>query len=57
MKEPYKGSSQNCGTMVHDREELQRMVNYAYEHDMQIIVHAIGDRASLMVFDAYEKAI
>lgn len=57
MKEPYEGSSENCGTMVHDREELQRMVNYAYEHDMQILVHAIGDRASLMVFDAYEKAI
>lgn len=32
-------------------------MDYAYKNDMQILIHAIGDKASDMVCDAYEKAI
>lgn len=57
LNEPYLGSNDNYGVAVHDAEDLQNCVDYSYKNDMQIIVHAIGDRASDMVCAAYEKAI
>lgn len=45
------------GIMVHDEEDLQNCVDYAYEHNMQILIHSIGDRSSDIVCTAYENAI
>ncbi len=56
MNEPYVGTD-TYGTAVHDQEDTDRLVDYAYKRGMQIIIHAIGDRASDMVCDAYIKAI
>lgn len=56
MNEPYEGE-ENCGVAVHDEEELNNMIDYAYRNDMQILCHAIGDKASDMVCAAYEQAI
>ena len=57
MNEPYVNDGDNCGLMVHTKEDLQNCVDYAYDHGMQILVHTIGDKASDMVCDAYEEAI
>ena len=54
---PYADQKDTCGTMLHTEEDLQQCVDYAYKNHMQIIVHAIGDRASDMVCTAYERAI
>ncbi len=56
MHEPFEGTD-TCGTMVHTAEDLQNCVDCAYEHDMQILIHSIGDRAADMVCDAYINAI
>ena len=56
MNEPYVNSSEH-GTAVHNQNETNNLVDYAYKNNMQILIHAIGDRASDMVCAAYEKAI
>ncbi len=45
------------GTAVHDQEDTDRLVDYAYKNNMQILIHAIGDKASDMVCGSYIKAI
>jgi hypothetical protein len=57
MNEPYEGEEANSGMMRHTLEELQDCVDYSYSHDMQILLHAIGDKASDVAMDAYEDAI
>lgn len=56
MNKPYK-DTEGYGTAVHGQEELDRMTDYAYKHGMQILIHAIGDKASDMVCGSYVKAI
>lgn len=56
MNNPYAGTDE-YGTAVHDQEDLENLVDYAYKNDMQILIHAIGDKASDMICDAYVKAI
>lgn len=56
MNEPYVGTDEH-GTAVHDKDDLENLVDYAYRNGMQLLIHAIGDKASDMVCDAYIKAI
>ncbi|MBQ6662844.1 MAG: amidohydrolase [Firmicutes bacterium] len=56
MNEPYEGTEET-GTMIHDQEELQALVDSAYRAGCQILVHTIGDKASDMVAAAYAQAI
>ena len=56
MNKCYVGTD-TCGVAVHDREDIENLVDYSYKNGMQILVHAIGDKASDMVMDAYEKVI
>ena len=56
MNTPYVGTDE-YGTAVHKREELEEFVDYAYKNNMQILIHAIGDQASDIVCDTYIKAI
>mgnify|MGYP003374369660 FL=1 len=57
MNKPYVGTDDEYGIAVHDREDLENFVDYAYKNDMQMLIHAIGDKASDMICDAYIKAI
>lgn len=57
MNEPYEGEESNCGMIRHTIEELQDCVDYSYSHDMQILLHAIGDKAADIAMDAYEDTI
>lgn len=57
LNEPYVDQEDNCGLMVHTAEDLQCCVDYAYQHNLQMLIHSIGDRSSHMVCTAYEKAI
>lgn len=57
MNNPYVGTDDEYGIAVHDRKDLENFVDYAYKNDMQMLIHAIGDKASDMICDAYIKAI
>ena len=56
MNHPYVGTDQ-YGTAVHDQEDTDRLVDYAYKNNMQILIHAIGDKAMDMVVNSIEKAL
>lgn len=56
VKKAYKDNSGN-GMMLLTREELTKMAKLAYENNLQIGIHAIGDRAIEACIDAYETAI
>lgn len=56
MNSCYTGTD-TYGVAVHDRDDIYCMVDYAYKSNMQVLVHAIGDKASDMVMDAYERSV
>lgn len=56
MNNPYVGTDE-YGIAVHEWEELEKFVDYAYKNKMQLLIHAIGDKASEMICDAYIGAI
>jgi hypothetical protein len=56
LKEPYLGNLREQGILIWSREELEEMVLKAYESDVQLAIHAIGDRAVELVLDCFERA-
>ena len=56
MNNSYAGTDE-YGIAVHDREDLENFVDYAYKNGMQMLIHAIGDKAADMICDAYIKSI
>lgn len=56
MNNSYEGTDE-YGIAVHDREDLENFVDYAYKNGMQMLIHAIGDKAADMICDAYIKSI
>ncbi len=55
LNEPYSDDSTNTGICVYSQDELDKFTSYAHDNDIQIAIHAIGDKAMDMVIDAYEK--
>ena len=56
LSEPYSDMPETCGAPVYSQAVLDEMIGLANRNDMQIAIHAIGDRCLDMVLDAYEKA-
>jgi len=56
LSEPYSDMPENRGVAVLTSEKLEKLVNLAAKHRMQVAAHAIGDAAVEMVLDAYKKA-
>lgn len=56
LSEPYISTPETRGVPVLTSEELEKLVNLAAEHKMQVAAHAIGDAAVEMVLNAYKKA-
>ena len=54
---PYADDPNNCGIPIYTQEELDELLCYTHESGMQIAVHCIGDKASHMTLDAFEKAL
>jgi predicted amidohydrolase YtcJ len=57
LKKPYADKPGTNGMMLYAQKELDRLVLKAHEADLQLAVHAIGDRAMEKVLEAYEKAL
>lgn len=54
FNEPYSDDPENCGVANHSQEELNALVKEAYDKDLQIGVHMIGDKAIEMSLTALE---
>ena len=54
MLEPYEEESDNRGIMVLSEGELKAVVKRACQAGIALAIHAIGDRATHAVLDAYE---
>jgi predicted amidohydrolase YtcJ len=54
---PYSDKPETTGMMLYTQKELNRLVLKAHKADLQLAIHAIGDRAVESVLNAYEKAL
>lgn len=54
LLEPYADDPGNTGHNTYPLEDLRRVAALAMEHDYQLCVHAIGDRANREVLDVFE---
>jgi len=56
LLEPYTDLPESRGHNTLPIDDLERTAQIALEHDLQLCVHAIGDRANREVLDLYERA-
>ncbi|UCC75049.1 MAG: amidohydrolase [Gemmatimonadota bacterium] len=56
LLEPYSDLPSSTGLNTSPMEALHETARLAVEHDFQLCVHAIGDRANREVLDVYEAA-
>jgi len=57
FNEPYVGDPQNYGVIRIDPEILNEKVAIVHKNNLQICIHAIGDRAIDVALDAIENAL
>lgn len=57
FREPYVNNSNNCGVLYFTDEDLEKFFTKAHLADLQICMHAIGDRAIEQALHAYEKVL
>ncbi len=55
LLEPYTDSPESAGLNTATIESVEETARLAAEHDYQLCVHAIGDRANREVLDLYER--
>lgn len=55
LGEPYADQLDSCGTLYYSDEELSTWIESGLREDMQVCVHAIGDRALQQVVGIYEQ--
>ncbi len=56
MLAPYSDSPTSVGLPTNSPESIAETTQIALEHDVQLCVHAIGDRANREVLNVYERA-
>ena len=56
LTKPYLGNSEELGLLMWSKEELEDIVLKAHKNDIQLAIHAIGDRAIDLVLNSFEKA-
>ncbi|WP_294580307.1 amidohydrolase [uncultured Thomasclavelia sp.] len=57
MSEPYYDDPTTQGIPVYTKDEFKEMFDYANKHQMQIAIHAIGDKILDWIIEAYEYAL
>jgi predicted amidohydrolase YtcJ len=48
--------TESTGTLNYEQNELNRLVKYAHDHNFQVMIHAIGDRAIDAALEALSNA-
>lgn len=56
LNEPYEGHPDNRGIAAFSQEELDDLVAFFDQHQMQAAIHCIGDRSMDMVIEAIAKS-
>lgn len=56
LHEPYSDASDQTGLLVSSPDHIASIARAARQHGFQVGAHAIGDRGSTIVIDAYEQA-
>ena len=57
LRAPYSDDSGSTGIAIYPIEEVERLVLEADRGNVQLAIHALGDRAVSVVLDALEKAV
>jgi predicted amidohydrolase YtcJ len=57
LLEPYSDLPDTSGMNTMPLEDLEKMAQLAVSHDLQLAVHAIGDRANRETLDLYERTL
>lgn len=55
MRQPYPDSPDTTGYLIYDQDQLNKMIQTAASHGMQVAVHALGDRAVQSAITAFEQ--
>lgn len=55
LLEPYADMPESIGLNTTPVEEIRETARWAADHDFQLCVHAIGDRANRVVLDVFEE--
>lgn len=55
LREAYLGSPENRGILTYQKDELYSLLEKAHKNDLQLAMHAIGDRTMDEVLDCYEE--
>ncbi len=50
---PYSDDPENSGVLYMDRERIERLINRCYKENLQLAVHAIGDRALRLITETH----
>lgn len=56
LSQPYDDDPSQCGVINYTQEEINFKIQEAYDKDLQIGIHIIGDKAADMLLTALEKA-
>lgn len=57
LLEPYHDRKEFYGQNTFDTTELKQIAAFAWDHDLQLCVHAIGDRANRETIDIFSEQI
>ncbi|MGB9135499.1 MAG: amidohydrolase [Candidatus Bathyarchaeia archaeon] len=57
LKHPYNDAPNTSGMLLYSMRQLEKFVAKAHEADLQLAIHAIGDKAVETALKALEKAV
>ena len=57
LNEPYSDDNSTFGICTYTQDQFDEMVELAHKNNMQVAIHAIGDKAMDMVVNSIEKAL
>lgn len=55
MQKPYENDGSNCGDLVIDLQEFERLLERADAHGIAVRTHCIGDESARLVLNAHEQ--
>lgn len=55
LSQPYSDKPDTCGLLNHSADDVKEMFQKAYDEDLQVGIHAIGDRGIEIALDAMES--
>ena len=57
LSTPYTDDNNTCGICTYTQKQFYEMVELAHKNNMQVAIHAIGDKAMDMVVNSIENAL